>query len=156
MIWIGKISYSFYLWHWPLIVFWRLEFGHDLSGLEAIFLFSLSIVLAALSTNFIEKPFRSMRLRQSSAKHTVAIAAVALTTMAALGFLAFQNHFSLVPLPSDIKKTADTIDYRERPEFEAQFRKGLCYIGVEHNGFEHFASDPCTKLDSFKPNVLLI
>ena len=58
-VWIGLISYSLYLWHWPLIVFWRYTLNAPLSGLHSAMLIAVSILVAWLSWRFIEQPFRS-------------------------------------------------------------------------------------------------
>jgi peptidoglycan/LPS O-acetylase OafA/YrhL len=55
---IGLISYSLYLWHWPLIVFSQYELGHALSPAQAICIVTLSIVVSVASWKFIETPFR--------------------------------------------------------------------------------------------------
>ncbi|MDG5748626.1 acyltransferase family protein [Qipengyuania sp. XHP0207] len=56
---IGLISYSLYLWHWPLIVFTRIWFATaDLSLEVALACVLSSLILAALSWRFIEQPFR--------------------------------------------------------------------------------------------------
>ena len=53
---LGDLSYGWYLWHWPLIVFARYRWG------ENPFAFSLAalvaLVLAAFSHRFVEEPFR--------------------------------------------------------------------------------------------------
>lgn len=55
---IGKVSYSWYLWHWPLIAFY-IYLGFDQQAAEPkIVLFVLSFVLAVLSWRFVEHPFR--------------------------------------------------------------------------------------------------
>lgn len=55
---IGLISYSLYLWHWPVIVF--AEYARDvpLDGAARLGAISLSVLLAWLSWRFIERPFR--------------------------------------------------------------------------------------------------
>ncbi len=58
-VWIGLISYSLYLWHWPLIVFWRYTLDEKLTGLHSAALIAVSIAVAWLSWRFIERPFRS-------------------------------------------------------------------------------------------------
>jgi peptidoglycan/LPS O-acetylase OafA/YrhL len=59
---LGDISYSLYLWHWPVLVFGkhfastRLE--RELSHTENLALIGLALLLAILSWRFIEKPTR--------------------------------------------------------------------------------------------------
>jgi peptidoglycan/LPS O-acetylase OafA/YrhL len=65
---IGLISYSLYLWHWPLLVFARLYLGRDLSLDETCWLISLILVAACLSWLFVERPFRSYRIAPSDGR----------------------------------------------------------------------------------------
>lgn len=58
VVYIGLISYSLYLWHWPLIVFARLQSGLQPSDQSLPMLLALSMGLAALSHRFIEARFR--------------------------------------------------------------------------------------------------
>jgi peptidoglycan/LPS O-acetylase OafA/YrhL len=59
---IGLISYSLYLWHWPVWVLFRIYINNGMPGIrETLALAALSIVLAALSYRFIEQPFRKRR-----------------------------------------------------------------------------------------------
>tara|TARA_B110000444_G_scaffold10752_1_gene9179 strand:+ start:673 stop:2607 length:1935 start_codon:yes stop_codon:yes gene_type:complete len=58
---IGLISYSLYLWHFPIFAFSRiLEF--DPSITNKLIQISLSFILAIISYKFIEKPFRKKGL----------------------------------------------------------------------------------------------
>ena len=58
IVYIGLISYSLYLWHWPLIVLIRYAMGMEplTSWIPALFLASL--LLGSLSYHFVEQPFR--------------------------------------------------------------------------------------------------
>lgn len=58
LVYVGRISYSLYLWHWPLLVFGYLYFGGDMGWIPSASLMALSVVLAAFSLHFIEAPFR--------------------------------------------------------------------------------------------------
>jgi len=59
LVFIGLISYSLYLWHWPLFVFMRLRFAQtELSPALAAMGTVLSFCIAVLSWHFIERPFR--------------------------------------------------------------------------------------------------
>ena len=60
-VWIGKISYALYLWHWPL---WCFQGGARLSPnnvVSALVLTMVAIGLSAVSTQLIEQPFRSAK-----------------------------------------------------------------------------------------------
>ncbi|TYL91744.1 acyltransferase [Bradyrhizobium rifense] len=61
---IGLISYPLYLWHWPLLTFAALAGFVSVPAKLAVILSSL--VLAALTTAFIERPIRFGWLRPSS------------------------------------------------------------------------------------------
>ncbi len=56
---IGLISYSLYLWHWPLITFSKYYLGRNLHFMEAPLLGVVSCLFAYFSYRFIEKPFRT-------------------------------------------------------------------------------------------------
>jgi peptidoglycan/LPS O-acetylase OafA/YrhL len=57
VVFIGLISYSLYLWHWPVLVYLRYWFG-EIEPAIGIFAVALSLLLAFLSWKFIETPFR--------------------------------------------------------------------------------------------------
>ena len=58
-IYIGWISYSLYLWHWPVIVFSRYLREDKILPLNwAVYLFILIFCLSVLSYTFIEQPLR--------------------------------------------------------------------------------------------------
>ena len=61
MIFVGLVSYSWYLWHWPLLSFARIVSGGLLSVPRAVLIVVLSLVLATASHRFIEQPFRKSR-----------------------------------------------------------------------------------------------
>lgn len=58
LVGIGLISYSLYLWHWPLIVFTEYATDLPLSGGTQLAVIAASLVIAWLSWRFIEQPFR--------------------------------------------------------------------------------------------------
>jgi peptidoglycan/LPS O-acetylase OafA/YrhL len=59
-VWVGLISYSLYLWHWPILVAARnLNNNADLSIMAAIICIALAVGLAWLSWRYVERPFRA-------------------------------------------------------------------------------------------------
>lgn len=66
LVFIGLISYSLYLWHWPIIVFAKF---HNLDTHEpqiASALFITAIVLAILSYKYVEQPIRTGRFAKTT------------------------------------------------------------------------------------------
>jgi peptidoglycan/LPS O-acetylase OafA/YrhL len=59
---VGRVSYSWYLWHWPLLAFLHILSGGSQPPAASLFAVAAAFPLAVLSYFFIEKPFRrSMR-----------------------------------------------------------------------------------------------
>lgn len=57
LVWLGLVSYSAYLWHFPIFAFYRLGV-ETLSGLNKYEMIMLTFALSFLSYFFIERPFR--------------------------------------------------------------------------------------------------
>ncbi|MGW8394446.1 acyltransferase family protein [Pseudoduganella sp. HUAS MS19] len=60
MVAVGKVSYSAYLWHWPLIALWSYGYGEPGVG-AALLLVAATMLLAALSYRYVETPARHSR-----------------------------------------------------------------------------------------------
>lgn len=58
VVFVGLISYSLYLWHWPLISLSSYHLERPLSVTEAAGVVALSVIIAVLSWRYVEKPFR--------------------------------------------------------------------------------------------------
>lgn len=96
MVWVGLVSYSLYLWHWPVIVYTRYAIGFEPINSYIPLLFIVSLGLAALSYRFIEQPFR--RGANISGRMVFASSAVLvmlLSALAAAGLLrgGFESRF---------------------------------------------------------------
>jgi peptidoglycan/LPS O-acetylase OafA/YrhL len=57
--WLGDISYSVYLWHWPMIVLVPYVSGDHLGRLDKAVIVLLSLILADLTRRFVEDRFRA-------------------------------------------------------------------------------------------------
>ena len=55
---IGRVSYTWYLWHWPALVLAPAIVGHSLSVWGNVGVCALALVLAALTTVLLERPLQ--------------------------------------------------------------------------------------------------
>lgn len=75
---LGAISYSLYLWHWPAIVLFPGLFGHAPGAAAKVGILAFCIVIAWVSTRFIERPAqRWSALAAKRALRTLAVGALA-------------------------------------------------------------------------------
>ena len=90
LVFIGVISYSLYLWHWPIIVFSRHLPIHISGNAEILFVLVSSVVLAFLSFEYVERPFRGGSSPFSRRQIFTFGFAVSLATVA-FGFAAYHS-----------------------------------------------------------------
>jgi len=57
LTWVGDLSYSIYLWHWPIIFFWK-KAGFVVSPLHGAFLLLITLGLSWLTYRLVESPSR--------------------------------------------------------------------------------------------------
>jgi len=63
LVWIGRISYGLYLWHWPVRWFIYPKNGLPTSAGQLLTVVVLSLSLTTLSYYFVEKPFLRWKKR---------------------------------------------------------------------------------------------
>ncbi len=79
---LGRVSYSAYLWHWPLLTLLPQATGRVLTGADKLLVIGLTIALAWASTRFVEEPIRfSSRLLGSRRTSTVVAWCATTTTL---------------------------------------------------------------------------
>ncbi|CAN5360958.1 SGNH hydrolase domain-containing protein [soil metagenome] len=59
---LGKVSYSWYLWHWPMLIIIPMAVGHALNTLELMVVVWCSLVMAMISFFLIEEPARRVKM----------------------------------------------------------------------------------------------
>lgn len=89
--WVGDISYSLYLWHWPMIVIGTYLMG-ELGFQQGLIIVSVAIIPAYLSYRFVEVPLKDLKVTSGVALQSGAIA-IMVTAIFAVGIL-------LIPKPS--------------------------------------------------------
>lgn len=61
VVYVGKVSYSFYLWHWPFLIL-AVYRDVQLTPINASLLIVASFIMASFSYHFVEQPFRRAKL----------------------------------------------------------------------------------------------
>jgi peptidoglycan/LPS O-acetylase OafA/YrhL len=80
--WLGDVSYSVYLWHWPLLVFAPYVLGHNPGTPELVGLLALCLVISGLSKRYVEDATRFWPRLTTSPRATLSAAAVAMVVIA--------------------------------------------------------------------------
>ena len=103
---VGLISYPLYLWHWPLLTFAALAgFTSAPAKIAAV---ATSIVLAALTTVFVERPIRFGWLRPSS----VAVSLGAMLVIVVLSTAVWQSQGVVWRFPEQIRPVLAVMQYK--------------------------------------------
>src|SRR5262249_29167029 len=83
MVGVGLISYSLYLWHWPLLSFARYQLDRPLLLAETGGLLSLSLILALLTYRYVEQPARRVNLQYN--RHVIGAGLASLGALTLIG-----------------------------------------------------------------------
>lgn len=137
LVLLGLISYSFYLWHWPMIVFLQ-TYGVQFDALWAGWMFAVLCVLSYISYRYIEQPIRKRRALASN----TAFVATMLATLVFLVLLGYvlQRPASAERIPQDIREVGLIETDIEGEYLHCQTsdfymidseKKGPCLLGAE-------------------------
>lgn len=145
MLFLGRVSYSWYLWHWPVFVFEAYAFGPP-TWRTAVAGTLASLGLSVLSYRWVETPIRHHRGLVTGHKRSLVGAAglTAVSVTFALGWLLLAGSLS--------RSDAHVRFVEARDDFPLMYDKAGCFVGV-------FDREPkgCTfETDAATANVFLV
>jgi peptidoglycan/LPS O-acetylase OafA/YrhL len=151
LVFVGLISYSLYLWHWPLIVFQRTDgllLSHAFGLTGRLVLVAGAMGVAWLSWTLVELPFRS-KAQASSRVAVFGTAATAMAASVALCALVLLAGGAPFRFPQRVVSIAAYLGY----DPSDAFRSGRCYLATNRQRLD---LDTCLALDPKRPNYLLV
>jgi peptidoglycan/LPS O-acetylase OafA/YrhL len=127
LVWIGLISYSLYLWHWPILGLTKQALVVDhLSVTQTMGCIAATFLAAALSWRFVEMPFRKIRMQR---KRLFFWAGATLGCGVAAG-LALPALQGLPSRFSDESLRLARVQAADKPENCVDYDRFVCQVGV--------------------------
>ena len=152
LVFVGLISYSLYLWHWPIIVFQNSDnilISQASPATEMLAVAAASFAAAVISWRFIERPFRSRQVTPSAPLFgAVGGSALLVGGVAAAAIVTGGLPSRFTP---EARHVAAYLDYDPRQ----QFRAGTCMISSGWD-FGDYRDDKCLTEVAGKKNYLLL
>lgn len=142
VIFIGLISYSLYLVHWPVIVYIKYYRLGELNYLDSMLVLIISLLLAYLSWRYVEQPFRKIR---TNVKPVILTGGVTILLVASVGLLGWNKNGFKERFP----------DFVEKESFEKITGKvGTCFF-MNAKNYSKWNAEDCKVEGLQERNVLL-
>ncbi len=134
MLFIGLISYSLYLVHWPIAVFWRYLTLEAPNTIAATSILALSIAIAAFSWRFVERPFR--KRGGASNLQVIGVGLAALALIGVIGAVGWATNGWPQRFP------AQQAQPQSAAEAANQWRNGECFFEGDLD-FSNWSAESC-------------
>lgn len=145
----GNISYSLYLWHWPVIVFYKLVVSYSISKVDQFIIVVVSIVFGFVSYRLIEIPFKNYKLAEGI--HRPIIFTVSLSALACIVAILMQSGLGYRFNDQQLRYSS-YLDY----EPGIHTRAGVCFLTSANSSYLEFNEDACVNYNENNKNILLI
>ena len=142
MIFLGNVSYSFYLWHLPVIYFYDLYFLQSLFRIPLLFL--IIILLSFFSFRFIENKFRYSKVNISFNFRNIIFGTILLTIILIINTFAFKDSYNS-SLKYKFKNLIYNLNYLEN---KINYTNRVVFYKININGNEIYRF--CTETSEIK------
>ena len=144
-VYIGDISYSLYLWHWPVIVIFNYKLGHDFYGLAKIQALVLCLAFSIVSYYLVENKFRNLNFNYKTIKLYF------LFLLAFLLLLFIGNKTIYWQYSEESLRYQSYLNYHKPLKRDAK-----CFLLPENKSLADFDKENCTNIADEKLNILLL
>lgn len=125
---LGKISYSVYLWHWPIIAFASILHPEPFRKIDLTLLFVGTVTLGYLSWKLIEEPTRYSTLSLGRVLRNVTVVTIALGVVG----VAMRTGHIHFPVSDQVTRIAATVDHKGIQNcFDSGGGNPSCLLGVK-------------------------
>ena len=146
--WVGLVSYSLYLWHWPLIALYVARHVELTNGAR-VAIFAISLLASLISYRYVERPFRRKPYRRST-RSTLIIAASGMAALAALAIGVPAAADRLHPAGGMADAALQYLQY------EADVGAETCFLSAGFDDYRLYRKDVCLKLVPGRPSILIM
>lgn len=127
-VWVGRLSYSLYLWHWTVIAFARYCYGgRDIPSMALTAAALLSLLLASFSWHFVEMPIR--RSKRITFRRALLGLLLVCALVGGVGALLFKTHGLVHVIHRDANRYA-SLNFPAKLKKWASGRFGLRQMDV--------------------------
>jgi hypothetical protein len=115
---VGRISYAWYLWHWPTLVFAGAVFG-SLSVAGGLAVVAASAVPTVITHHLIERPVRYSKVLGRNPRRTLALGGACTATAVFAGLMLFAAQPKIPTAPLGEVEGARALSHQTKPQREA-------------------------------------
>jgi peptidoglycan/LPS O-acetylase OafA/YrhL len=144
LVWIGLISYSLYLVHWPIVSFVRYQSLEQPTLAQALVIVAASFALAYLSWRFVEQPFRRPNPALTQPR-LLAGGVVAIALFAAIGVVGIVSK----GFPG---RAGGFVE--EKVAGHEHWHPGKCFLS-DNPDYRKWSAEDCTLTNGSGPEALL-
>ncbi|WP_051379090.1 acyltransferase family protein [Derxia gummosa] len=148
LVFIGLISFSLYLWHWPVIVYSQSALFLEQTLAVKCGLVAVSMLLAWLSWRFVEQPFR-VNAKRFTTPRVLRAGGLVTAGFVLTGVLGIVSH----GLPARFTPEELTIAGYEGYEGDRAYRGGECFVVQPDDPFD---AAKCLARSGDRPALLIV
>lgn len=115
MVWLGNLSYSLYLWHWPVILFIE-QYDLGSGWVQILFAFSCTLLISTLAYYLVENPIRKLKPNKTYIEQISALVSVIVIACCILFFIR--------PTVDTIEMSTENSIYKSASELPSIYKYG--------------------------------